>query len=961
MYKCRELIKNLSIQRKIVILFTLFLLAVASLMTGTHAWMSTGQRALNSGQNTVEKKAVYLQKLERDLEGNETNVTIKGAKFYLYQLGKSKDTQIGSTYTTDKEGKIQVELAVGEYYFEEFDPSSGFTFDTDQKGEPIKRYPFKVTATSTSEQAIVVAYNKRQIGNLEVLKTVKNEDSSPLTAKQKEKEFLFQVMFNDKGSYSYRIDGGEKKILKSGEKLSLKHSQKAVFDQVPIGVHYQVIEEPTIDYISSADNSSGNIQESVSSVLFVNTYNPQTGPLEISKEVINGDKSPLTTEQKNQPFEFEVSFSDPTTAFNFSTTTGRKGALKSGDLFTLVHGEILTFSALPQGLSYVVKENPTSHYTSSPSQYAGTVLTKEAVRLPFVNQYQMLTGGTGSLVFDKQVIATQINPAQEFAFTLTFSDNGTYEYQKNEGEKQSFRSGDTLLIKHGETIRFSALPAGVAYTLVEQPLEGYHPQLEEMQGTILSDHETHVTFHNYIQEKAQLMIEKIGVGEGFDLEKDFLFHVWINGKQMSDPIRLKAGETSLPIPLNLGDTWTVMEENGFDDDYSQTELIHGTGVASIPNETVKVSQTNTYVAKPMVDLSGQKTWSIPENVEVALPDKIKVQLKNKDTVVATQEVTGPEWKYHFHVPKLDAQGEVIIYTVEEEPVENFHPLYEKGTLNITNVYQIPVLSRALPVEKRVVGDTPKEVETFEFRLNPSQQMIQIAGEGEATFDPISFTHAGTYTYTITERKKGTLGYTYDSSVYTWTIVVTEKENQLVIASEEIKKDGILYTERTLLFENHFDASKIIHEKITIDGLKTWNYGNQSKESRPQTITVLLRGNGEVVYQREISASDGWAYSFSVNSHDEEGKEIVYSIDEVPVAGYEKSVNGYNLTNTYIGTEVPGKGELPITKPPTESGSSGSYPKTGEKVRGYLLAAGIGALVILAGLTIIYRNKKNGKR
>lgn len=960
MNKCRECIKNLSTQRKIVVLFILSLLAVVSLMTGTRAWTSVGQRALNTGQNTVEKKAVYLQKLERDLEGKETNVTIKGAQFYLYQVGKSKDTQIGSTYTTDKEGKIQVQLAVGEYYFEEFDPSSGFTFDTDQKGEPIKRYPFKVTDTSPSDQAIVVAYNKRQIGNLEILKTVKNEDTSPLTAEQKEKEFLFQVMFSDNGSYSYRIDGGEKKVLKSGEILSLKHSQKAVFDQLPVGIQYQVIEEPATGYIPSADNSSGNIQEAVSSVLFVNTYDPQTGLLEISKEVVNGDQSPLTTEQKNQPFEFEVSFSDPTTAFNFSTTTGRKGALKSGELFTLVHGEILTFSALPQGLTYVVKEKPTSDYTSSPSQYTGTVLSKEAVRLPFVNQYQTIIGGTGSLVFDKQVIANQINPTQEFAFVLTFSDNGTYDYQKNEGEKQSFRSGDTLVLKHGESIRFPTLPAGIAYTLVEQPLEGYRPQLEDMQGTILSDHEMHVTFHNYFQEKAQLVIEKIGVGEGFDLEKNFLFHVWINGKQVPDSIRLKAGETSLPISLNLGDTWTVMEENGFDEDYSQTELIHGTGVATVPNETVKVSQTNTYVAKPMVDLSGQKTWSIPENAEVALPDKIIVQLKNKDTIVATQEVTGPEWTYHFHVPKVDAQGEVISYTVEEEPVENFHPLYEEGTLNITNVYRMPVLSRALPVEKRVVGDTPKEADTFEFRLNPSQQMIQITGEGQATFDPISFTHAGTYTYTITERQKGTLGYTYDPSVYTWTIVVIEKENQLMIASEEVKKEGVLYTEGTLLFENHFDASKIIHEKITINGLKTWDYGNQSTESRPQTITVLLRGNGEVVYQREISAADGWAYSFSVNSHDEEGKEIVYSIDEVPVVGYEKSVEGYNLTNTYIGTEVPGKEEPPETKPPTESGSSGSYPKTGEKARGYLLA-GIGALVVVTtGLFLIYRNEKKSK-
>ena len=494
------------------------------------------------------------------------------------------------------------------------------------------------------------------------------------------------------------------------------------------------------------------------------------------------------------------------------------------------------------------------------------------------------------------------------------------------------------------------------YELVEQAVDGYQSQLQQLEGTVLSAHEFHITFHNYLKESAHLVIEKIGVGEGFNQNKDFIFDIWINGKQLDYPITLKAGEVSQPITLNMGDTWKVVEKNVFDDEYSQTELLNGTGVVNVPNQRIKVSQTNTYVGKPMMDLQGQKSWSIPENVQVSIPEKIVVELKDKDRVVAIQEVTGPEWRYQFHVPKLNEKGKVIQYTVEEVPIDNFYPVYEANTINITNVYRLPVLSKAVPIEKVLVGDTPPKEEIVEFRLSPGHEVVQIKGKGQATFAPITFSQAGTYTYTITERNKGVLGYTYDSSIYTWTIVVVEKEHQLTIASEEFKKDGNAYTQESLVFKNQFDASKIIHEKITISGYKTWNYGTQPKEEHPQSITVLLIGNGKVVYQQEISEKDNWTYSFTVNSHDKGGKKIRYSIDELSVPEYKKSLNGNNLTNTYIGSVIPEK-ENNI-KETNSMKSRGTVPKTGEKRSIFLIVIGV-VLIMVSGWICMYRRKNRG--
>lgn len=944
--------KTVSWQKKWIVALLLFLLTVVSLMTGTRAWTSTGQSALNMGHNTVDKKAVYLQKYERDIEGKETTKAIAGATFYLYQVEKKATNQIGGVYTTDKEGKIALEVAPGDYYFEEIDPSSGYTFDKDKDGEAIKKYAFTVTLTSTSEVPIVTAYNQRQIGNLELSKTVVNADGSQLTTEQKQKYFDFTVTFSDNGTHDYQVDGGEKHPLKSGETLQLKHGQKAIFEKLPIGIEYIVTEIPVVDYDVSADASSGTIIETVSTVAFVNTYDPKVGNLEVAKQIVNADGSNVTADQKKKAFEFLVTFSDAETSYAFRTTTGRTGSIKSGDTFTLVHDEVLTFLHVPIGLAYTIQEKETPDYTSSPSVYSGTIRSKETVRLPFINQYQLKAGEKGSLLFDKQIVADQVDTQQEFSFILTFSDNGTYDYQVNNEAKKSHKSGESIKIKHGDQVHFAGLPAGIGYRLVEEPLKGYQPELQDIQGIILSNQEAHVSFHNYQEEKAALVVEKIGVGEGFDVKKEFTFHVSINGTELPTLVTLKAGETSLPMDLKLGDRWQVVEENVSDEGYDQTLLVHGTGVVTKPNEVISVTQTNTYKEKPMMDLSGQKTWSVPEDGTIPLPEKITVQLKNKETVVEVKEVTGPEWKYQFHVPKYAEDGSEIPYTIEEQTVENFKPIYQPGSLDIKNVYVAPLFSRALPIEKRITGDQPLEEESFEFRLSPSQQVVTIKGAGTGTFEPVIFTKAGTYVYTISEKDKGTLGYTYDASVYTWTVVVTENEGILSIQSEEIKKNEVPYAEEVLVFTNQFDPSKVIHEKRTISGEKSWSFGTQAVEEQPQSITVLLRANEEVVYQREVSIADEWRYSFVVNVYDEEGKEIHYSIDEIPVPGYKKTVTGYNLTNTYTP-------ETPVPENENDQTSGSDMPKTGEKRSSLFMISG--AFILISALVILVLRWKISKR
>nr|WP_245341992.1 Cna B-type domain-containing protein [Enterococcus rivorum] len=876
----------------------------------------------------------------------ETTQPIAGTTFYLFQETPPKDTQIGGIYTTDKDGKISVKLPSGNYYFEEVAPSIGYTFDKDADGKEIRRYHFTVTAFSTNELPIVTAYNQRQLGRLEIEKEIKNPTGDELTLEQRKESFEFKVTFSDGESYFYQIDNGKKQLLESGGTLSLKHGQKAVFKKIPIGVHYLVEEIPVEGYDSFGDNTSGNISEEGSTVQFVNYYIPTDdrpnigGRLEISKEVTNGDGSNLTEEQKQESFEFVITFSDPLAEFNFFTSTDKEGSLKSGDTFTLNHDEVLTITNLPIGTDYQVKEKENKDYTSSPSMYTGTVQSTETIFLSFTNQYKTQLDEFGSLRFEKKVVANQINQEQKFTFILTFSDGGSYDYRLNDGKLQLHRSGDKIELTHEDQIYFPELPAGLHYQLKEEVAEGYQPQLEKVEGTILSNHEAYFLFHNYQDERGQLVIHKIGEGEGFNPNKSFSFKVWINDQLLPESIQLKSGETSVPIQLSIGDHWLVVEDDIFDEGYLQGTILNGTGVVTEPGQKVTVVQTNVFIKELMITLKGQKHWSIKEGQDVSLPNSITVNLKDGDKVVATKKVTGPDWRYEFTVPKYNEQGKEIKYTIEELPVDQFRPIYHPDSIDITNVYVVPVVSRALPVKKRITGDIPEKKETFEFRLAPGKQVVTIEGEGTGAFAPITFNQPGIYIYSISERNKGTLGYQYDPSVYTWTIVVEEKEQRLVIVSEKLMKDGKAYLEDMPIFENRFSKDKLIHEKITISGKKKWNFGSQLKEERPSSITVLLRANEKVVYQKEVGAAENWSYSFTLNRYDQEGNVIHYSVDEVPVPGYKKTVEGFDLINTYEG--------FPNTKADVDKPSW--LPKTGEK-KSFILVV-LGGLFMSIGLIIV---------
>jgi len=913
----------------------------SAMMTGTYAWESR-QDVTNDLRGSADTLvSVVLEKLEKG-----TNAPVAGATFYLY---REDGTQIGGRYVTNELGVICVQLGLGNYYFEEESPPLGYTFDVDDEGNAITRYPFTVTAQDMPIS--VLAYNIRRSGDLVISKTVRNSDGTALSEAQKAAVFTFTVSFSDGGTYDYTA-GGETKRIASGDTLTLCHGESAVFADLPFGLLYDVTEAFVPGYTVAATGHRGNITDTTATAEFVNTWQGGgTGTLVVTKDVVGEKIDPETGENcaENESFTF----------------TATIGGVQ--ETFTLKHNEKKEFRDIALGTSYTVTEQRAEGYIANVEEYTGTVNAAETVTLPFVNTVCPVPPvGSGSLTITKTVTGVSGSCTDSFYFQVQFSGENAPE--------------DTTVILNGlngyqETI--GAIPVGVSYTVTELLAQGYLPMWTQVVGTIHGD-ET-AAFTNRAQqepglpdgEPVDITVTKKVVGDVLPSEMERTFHMtmFLDGKTVS--FTLKNGESYTFEDVPYGAVYELREDDYITEGFAQS-VTNGSGIAT---ENTDIVVTNTYVGVPRVEISGKKTWVIPEGMSVALPESITVQLMDGTTVVEEKEIFPDEnkdWLYTFTAPKYRADGVTEIeYAIMETPVAQFHMGYDPlNRYNLINTYIAPVIDNDPPVIiKEVRGvDAPVTGFTFVFTGKHGtpmpegstgyQKEILLNGSGEAEIGAITFTNAGTYVYTIHEKHGGEKGWTYDTALYTITYEVTEDPDthQLSAARTITRNDRVV---EELRFVNSYTAED--WEMVVISGVKTWVHRNNPVAKRPTSVIIEVYGDGKLAYMKSLTAEDGWRYSVELPKFADDGHTIVYTVDEQPVNGYCKSISGYNITNTYVGT-TPGPTPGVPSEPDTPDKPDSSAP-TGDNSRipfwfMMTLASMLGSLTALC---VLRGTRYEGKR
>ncbi|CDO17335.1 TQXA domain protein [Streptococcus gallolyticus] len=290
--------------------------------------------------------------------------------------------------------------------------------------------------------------------------------------------------------------------------------------------------------------------------------------------------------------------------------------------------------------------------------------------------------------------------------------------------------------------------------------------------------------------------------------------------------------------------------------------------------------TNTHTPET-TEVSGTKNWNDNDDQDGKRPDSITVNLLANGTVVDTKTVTADDnWSYSFtDLPKY-ADGNEITYTVSEEAVADYTTTYDG--YNITNSY--------------TPGETSITV-TKVWNDNDDQDGLRQAVDVELYADGVA---TGQIQILSAD----------NNWTATWT-GLAEKANKKAITYtvEEVTAiDG--YTSETVqTASNNFTITNTHTPETTeVSGTKVWDDNDDQDGLRPESIIVNLLADGEVVASQTVTADNDWNYSFTDLPKNDNGSEIVYTVEEANTPdGYTPVVDGTTITNTHTPetTEVSG--------------------------------------------------------
>lgn len=334
------------------------------------------------------------------------------------------------------------------------------------------------TIVGNSEQTAAFKNTRNADGSLTVSKTLEGNDTDST------KEFTFTITLSDptiNGTYSGVT------FTNGVATITLKGGESKTIEGLPNGVGYEVTEaDYSADgYVTTKTGDTGTIDENKPMVAAFTNTRDTYGDLVVTKTVAGNAAS------QTKEFTFTVTLSDTTINGTFGDMTFANGVAT----FTLKNGESKTASDLPHGITYEVTEADYTNdgYVTTSTGASGTIVGNSELTAAFTNT-RNVTPQYGSLTVKKTVNGDLADKEQYFNFTITFDAEGSYSYT---GSKSgTIKSGDTVQLKHGESITISGLPDGTTYSVTESGNEGYSVYANGDKGTIAANENSTAAFTN---------------------------------------------------------------------------------------------------------------------------------------------------------------------------------------------------------------------------------------------------------------------------------------------------------------------------------------------------------------------------------------------------------------------------------------------------------------------------------
>ncbi len=446
---------------------------------------------------------------------------------------------------------------------------------------------------------------------------------------------------------------------------------------------------------------------------------------------------------------------------------------------------------------------------------------------------------TNSLATSVAVSKVWIGAAGDLVTVELYADGvkvDTAHLTSDNGWKHTFYELPKVNLSTGKNIK---------YEVKEIALDGYT-------GSMSGNADDGFVFTNTNITKRDVHVNKEWIGKGLDSVTVYLY---------ADGV--KVDEVVLNAQTEWKHTFTnLLQYNAttgklIDYTVAEEDLTHySADITGNMNDGYTITNTNTEVWVAGIS----KEWFGPKGASATVhlfADGVKIQ------TAILNESNG--WTMSFeNLYKYDqVTGKEIIYTVEEEALDNYESSYSGDIENGFVVLNINTEIVKIDVSKQWVGPMLDQVVIYLTADGDIMSSVELSAlnNWSATFDNLQKYH----------------------------------ENGDVIVYDVVEESYLNYTsERTGNLNDGFVFTNTNEETISLDVSKEWIGPKQSE------ATIYLYADGEMVNTVVLSETNEWKHTWtSLPKYNHDGSLIVYTVDEKAMNHYETTIKGNSETGFVV--------------------------------------------------------------
>lgn len=934
-----------------------------------------GEKAVPTFTNTKPTADVTVE-ATKVLAGKD--LTADAFTFGLYDQDGNEDAR----GTNDKNGKVKLTvkgLNLGEYDYTLKEEKAGQSVDgvaydakevkvhvkVEQNQDDNNKTKVTVTYDGTATAPTFNnTYTAKGSVELTATKTIKVADGFDHTTKPADGEFTFDlkdaagnVIATAKNDANGKVCFTREFQLSDLDGAASKDFTYTIVEQ-PGAEPGMVYDNHALTYtvtVTDGGNGALNAKAIVTSAsgsdTFTNTYQPAATGLALGAQksyVKKDDNTPIVP--KDGEFTFDV-YEGKMTAEQLAgakpvrtATNGADGSVNF-DAFSYAKPGTYEYTIVERkgDLAYVTYDDAVHHAVVTVVDNAGTLQASvaydgaDATKPTFTNTYKAKATNSGAIALTKSVDVHDGSyqlKAGDFAFELVGSDGTVLQTQKNDAKGKVYFN--ELTFDHAGTFPFTVREV--------QPTDGA-PGVPGVTYTGKTYTLTYVVKDN---NDGKLVVESSTVKPSEGTENV------VTPNTMTFANSYQPGQTSYQISgtkvLENADPATTRTPADGEFTFALIDVATGQEI----DRTTNVGKAFTFKAISYT-ATGSHAYQVKE---VAGQDGT---ITYSDAVLdVTVNVTG------------DGSGQLTA-TANKTAAD----------LTFTNTYTPTATTATITGTKALTGRDLAEGEFF-FDLKDADgnvvQTVQNGADGTFGFAPLQLDKVGTYVYTVSERAGATAnGVTYDTTVFTATVTVTENaethalEAQVAYSKGGKAADAVAFSNSyaPAATEVKLGASKV----LSGEDLKEGQFSFQLKDADGKVLQTAKNAADGTVGFEAISYDKPGTYAYGISEVDDGQKNVTYDAAEhrVTVTVTDDGAGHLVATVTYDGAVAPvfkntyTPPTTPPTEPPTNPPSKSPVPKeekpglpyTGDTSLSPMALGGIagGAVVLIAAGVILRRRNR----